>query len=126
MMQTCGACCENALMNPSEYASMVCNGAHLVLWARFIDSRYWPSKLMTIDGSDVKVWFFGHHSFADVSRTDCLRYSAERPETNENTGDTDKFADALKVHIFVYSLFFYSFFLWKFLRIFFGKAHKIE
>lgn len=97
MMQTCVACCENALMHPSEYASMVCETGHSVLWTRFTDSLFWPSKLMTIDGSKAKVWIFGRHVLAEVSHTDCLLYSHERP--NEIAVETNELSNALQVRL---------------------------
>lgn len=49
---------------------------HLIIWAYKKHAKYWPAKVMSIDGQSVNVCFFGgNHSFykrEEVPVTKCI------------------------------------------------------
>lgn len=108
MIQACLSCYENASKHPNKYGSIACKELHSVIWTRYKESVFWPSKLMSADGSKGKVWLFGHHVFAEVSSTDCLLYSHERPDEDKDACVTDAFDDALMVSLDFFHKFLVS------------------
>lgn len=50
----------------------VCNEPHLVVWIKWIDSCYWPAKLIVVqNGGFVKVKLFGSHEEVRVFFNNC-------------------------------------------------------
>ncbi|XP_031636683.1 protein kinase C-binding protein 1-like [Contarinia nasturtii] len=74
-IRTCSECFTNWAADPDDYFTKVCSKPHLLVYAKFGDYPYWPSKLMTINDRTANVVFFGDHTQADVPVEKCILYS---------------------------------------------------
>ncbi|XP_031639274.1 protein kinase C-binding protein 1-like [Contarinia nasturtii] len=77
----CAECYMNALNHPNDWFTMVCDEAHLLVWASVKGYPYWPGKLMYANlAKDIcYVRFFGKHDNAEVSHRNCYLYSEKNP-----------------------------------------------
>lgn len=78
-MKKCAECYFNANKYPTWF-TMVCGVPHCIVWAKVEGYSYWPAKVMSIDGQQVHVRFFGDHTHADVLASRCFLYSYKSPD----------------------------------------------
>lgn len=80
---------------------MLCHPPHLIVWAYKKGARYWPAKVMAIDGQQVNVRFFGgFHKHENVPANKCFLYSEEGPRKFKKPKQSDtEYKSALKVKV---------------------------
>lgn len=67
-IKTCRQCYVNVFTFPDESFAMVCDPPHLIIWAKYTDYCYWPSKVMNTTDQMVHVRFFGDHLRGTILR----------------------------------------------------------
>lgn len=106
-IETCVYCHINA-NESSNWFKMVCDVPHLIIWALRKNVKYWPAKVMSIDGSFVKVRFFGaHHLNHEVHKSKCYLYSEKSPgksNASKPNGMKSDYKTALKVNAIYISI----------------------
>lgn len=94
---------------------MVCNVPHLMIWAPK-SGRYWPAKVISIDGLTVKVRFFGEiHNRANVRMYKCLFYTKNPPGKIRNPRPYDTAYDLARKVIKTYIILLFILFVTHFL-----------
>lgn len=93
----------NAKETRSRWFSMVCDVPHLIVWAHRKCARYWPAKIMSIEGQEVNVRFFGSfHKHENVPIDKCYLYSVNSPGKMRPSKSIDRwkneFVSARKVN----------------------------
>lgn len=78
----------NAAADQYHWFTMVCDKPHLIIWAHMKGARYWPAKVMSVNGQQVNVRFFGckiqgYRKHDDVPAQKCFLYSAESPRNSK-------------------------------------------
>lgn len=80
IVKMCTDCYRNANVREMGWFTRVCRKPHLIVWTKRCDNNYWPAKVMSTNGEEVMVQFFGNHTKANVSTTaSCFLYSDENP-----------------------------------------------
>ncbi|XP_055306236.1 MYND-type zinc finger-containing chromatin reader ZMYND8-like [Sitodiplosis mosellana] len=91
-VKKCVECHINANQKDTRprWFTMVCNMPHLIIWAHGKNTRYWPAKLMSVDGQTVHVRYFGNDRINDNVPTDkCFLYSEKSPGKAQNAKVND-------------------------------------
>lgn len=60
-VKTCRQCYANAYAYPDDSFVLPCDPPHVVVWAKYKDHCYWPSKVMNTTDKIVHVRFFADH-----------------------------------------------------------------
>lgn len=85
-IRTCPECFEYWANDPNDYFTKVCAKPHLIVYAKAEGHKFWPAKVMSVNGNLVNVEFFGEHSQADVPAKLCILYPKRRPvESKKST-----------------------------------------
>lgn len=96
----CTDCYRNANIGEMGWFTRVCRKPHLIVWAKRCDSNYWPGKVMSINGEEVMVQFFGNHTTTSVpAASSCFLYSNDNP--HHTNVSSYLYKSAQKVCIFV-------------------------
>lgn len=80
-MNLCKQCYSNSIESTTWF-TLVCDNAHLLVWARTVGYPYWPAKLLSVQANQVCVQYFGGHDYSSVSRENIFYYSEENPNQN--------------------------------------------
>lgn len=84
-IQKCADCYLSANKRPKTWFRYLCNEPHLIVWAKITGHCHWPAKVMTVDGQQVNVRFFGDHLNANVPAANCFLYSAKSPRPRSSS-----------------------------------------
>lgn len=60
-VKTCRDCYADAYAHPENSFELPCDPPHVIVWAKYSEYYYWPSKVMTTTDQIVQVRFFGVH-----------------------------------------------------------------
>lgn len=60
-IKICKQCYMNASTDPEHSFTMICDPPHVLVWAKYKDYCYWPSKVMNTTDKMVNVRFFADH-----------------------------------------------------------------
>lgn len=96
--KTCTDCYRNANIREMGWFTHVCRKPHLIVWTKRCDNNYWPAKVMSTNGEEVMVQFFGNHTMSNVpAASSCFLYSDDNP--HHTNVSSYLYKSALKVHI---------------------------
>lgn len=80
IVKMCTDCYRNANIREMGWFTRVCRKPHLIVWTKRCDYNYWPAKVMSTNGEEVMVQFFGNHTKSIVSAAStCFLYSDKNP-----------------------------------------------
>lgn len=100
----CTDCYRNANVCEMGWFTRVCRKPHLIVWTKRCDSNYWPAKVMSTNGEEVMVQFFGNHTTTSVpAASSCFLYSDDNP--HHTNVSSYLYKSALKVRIGIFRLF---------------------
>ncbi|XP_055306193.1 MYND-type zinc finger-containing chromatin reader Zmynd8-like [Sitodiplosis mosellana] len=75
-IRTCSDCFEYWANDSQNYFTKVCTKPHLIVYAKVDGCRkFWPAKVMSVNGNMVNVEFFGDHTQDDVRAEKCVLYT---------------------------------------------------
>ncbi|XP_055306216.1 MYND-type zinc finger-containing chromatin reader ZMYND8-like [Sitodiplosis mosellana] len=86
-IRLCNECFDNWMKDRNGYFVKVCAKPHLLVMAKYDCHPYWPAKVMSVFGDKVNIEFFGDHTQADVSDSNCYLYRKPKKSANADLNE---------------------------------------
>lgn len=87
--------CSQCYINGDDF-TMVCKEPHFIVWAYKRYGRYWPAKVMSIDGHQINIRFFGTHAHGIVQANKCFLYSRKSPRKKQHFKSNEQMDNEIK------------------------------
>lgn len=97
----CSECYANAYYHPLDSFVLPCEKPHLLIWVDCEDYGFWPAKMIKFDDENM-VWvqYFGDHTSAVVTSSNCRIFSKDMPEHKNGSAIGSLYEHATVVSLF--------------------------